>query len=456
MRYSASLLCVLLLSFGFEAYSQGLYTARGYWEESTKINYQSIKQRQNKGDSLSHNQTAYIKDYEFYLASYFQRLPDEEKQKFELMKDQWNRELSVPPPVPNGDNNNFEWRTRDRITNGFYGIYYGSSLIAIAEINEAAAAGIPLITGGLWLLGPALNPKKYEGITRNTIRANNTGRFLGLGYGAALGLALGGQATDSYKWVLGLSSVGSIALGEAAFQIQKRKNIPRGQIEMMRHYGFLFPLVAASLMAAGHVDSPNLYGLALLGGGVSGLIIGNKLSKKYDYSQGDVDAIHSLAIISAGVGFTIVAEALEKSIDPNALLLIPAATSILGTVLSQRAVKGIHLSDKQGSTISLSSTGAALIGFGIVAMAESESVVAIIGVPTGLALITHQILFHNFKMKNLEMKLRGHEKRKHDYKFSLTVTPENYLLNKKIDAKNYSPQSFSRLQNSLFNLRFTF
>ena len=84
MRYSASLLYILLLSFNFEAYSQGLYTARGYWEESTKRNYQSIKQRQNKGDSLSHNQTAYIKDYEFYLASYFQRLPDDEKQKFEL------------------------------------------------------------------------------------------------------------------------------------------------------------------------------------------------------------------------------------------------------------------------------------------------------------------------------------------------------------------------------------
>ncbi len=449
------LLFLCFITCGLKGYSQELYSARGYWEESIKPNYQSIKQRQNNENSLNVNQAAYIKDYETYLATYFQRLTEEEKQKYEVMKDQWGRELVVKT-VPPDYNSTFEWRTRDRFVTAAYGVYYGISFAAVAGLNENVGTGMSLLTGGLMLLSPAINPKKYEGITQNTIRANNTGRLLGLGYGAALGLALGGESSESDKLIFALSSVGSMALGEVAFQQQKKKNIASGQIEIMRHYGILFPLIGASLMSAAQIDNPNIYGLALLGGGVTGLIMGNKVSKKYEYSQGDVDAINSFTIISVGLGITLVAEALENNGDNNALILIPAATSIIGTVMSQRAVKGAHLSNKQGSTISLSTAGAILVGFGSVAIIGVESAVVIIGVPTLLALVTHEILLNKFKMKNLEMNFKGSNKRKHDYKFSLNLTPENYLLNKKIDAKNYSPQSFSRSQNTLFNLRFTF
>lgn len=450
-------LIICCMTFGLKCYSQELYSARGYWEESIKPNYQSIKQRQNNGDSLNVNQAAYIKDYETYLATYFQRLTEEEKQKFEVMKDQWNHELVVKV-VPPGDNNSFEWRTRDRFITAAYGTYYGISLVALAGIDDNVGAGVPLLIGGLMLLGPAMNPKKYEGITQNTIRANNTGRLLGLGYGAALGLAIGGADSKSYKLELALSSIGSMALGEVAFQQQKKKNISRGQIEIMRHYGILFPLIGVSLISAAQFDSPNIAGLALLGGGVTGLLVGNKVSKKYDYSQGDVNAINSFAIISAGLGITLVAESLDNNSDNNALILIPAATSIIGTVISQRAVKGVHLSTKQGSTISLSTAGAILVGFGVAAVTGTESAVVVIGVPTLCALVTHKLLFNKFKMQNLEMNFKGSEKRKHDYKFSFNVSPENYLLNKKIPVQGYPspPQLFSRSQSSLFNIRFTF
>lgn len=461
MRFATYSLLFLLFALSVEVFSQELYSARGYWVESTKANYLSIKQRLIRGDSLTNNETVYLKDYESYLSNYFERMSEEERQEYLRMKNQWNSELGIAEISPGNKNgaindDDFEWRNRDRFVNTLYGAYYGTSIVIIAGIDGAGAAGIPLITAGLWLLGPAINSKKYEDITRNTIQANNAGKLLGLGYGAALGLALGGESDETGKWALGLSSLGSIALGEAAFQIQKQRNIPIGQIGLMGHYGVMIPLVSASMLAAGHVENANLYGLALLGGGITGLIIGNKVSKKYEYSQGDVAAISSLTAISAGIGFTFVTEALNSSNDPTALILIPATTALLGTVIGQKTVKGVHLTNKQGGTLQLSTAGAALVGLGIAAVAGADSPGVIIGIPSVLALITHRIVFHNLKLKNLEANIGGSGKRKHDYKFSVNVSPENYLLNKRIPVQNYSPQSYTQLQNSLVKFRFIF
>lgn len=116
----------------------------------------------------------------------------------------------------------------------------------------------------------------------------------------------------------------------------------------------------------------------------------------------------------------------------------------------------VHLTDKQGSTIQLSTAGAALVGFGLAAIVGADSPGVIIGIPSVLALITHRILFHNFKSKNLGADIRSSLKRKHDYKFSVNLSPENYLINKKIPSQNYAPQSYNQLQNSMVKLRFTF
>ena len=272
MRYLKNILLLVLLISGLEASAQSLYSARGYWEESGKPNYQSIKRKQINGDTLSKDQTAYLTDYESYLSNYFQRLPEEEKQKYESMKNQWNRETVSAANPTDTSTINFEWRFRDRYKTALFGLYYGISFVAIAGLEDGTlSAAIPLVTAGMMLLGPIINPKKYEGISQNTIRAQNTGRLLGAVYGAGLGLTLAGS--DNGKFILGTSALSSMVLGEVAFQIQKKHKIGRGQIEMMRHYGFLMPLVGISLMGALQVDNVNTYGAAILGGGIAGLFI---------------------------------------------------------------------------------------------------------------------------------------------------------------------------------------
>ena len=458
--HNTSVLVLLLLIFlgsGKESFSQGnLYTARGYWEESTRTNYQAIKQKLEKGDSLTDHERNYIQDYELYLQSYFMRMSQDDKDDYARLKAHWDSELTAPKISRPLETNEFEWRARDRIANGLYGLWYGSTVVAISEIKGAGTVGIPLITSGLWMLGPAINPKKYENVTRSTVRANNTGKLLGLGYGAALSLAITGNSENSGKWGLGLSTVGSIVLGEIAFYGQEQRNYSAGHIELMRHYGFLGPWVGFSGMLGSGSNNPNLLGGAILGGGIAGLIIGHRVAKKYDYSRGDVDAISSLTLISTGLGFAAVTGSLNKSSDLKSLMLIPAASAIVATILGQRMVRGAHLTDKQGSTINFSTAGAALMGLGAVALTESRSAAVWIGVPSGLALITHQILLHKYKMKNLELNLQRGSIRKRNYNVSFKVTPENYFLNQRIPVKEYSPQVFARLQNPVFKLVVTF
>jgi len=430
-------LCLIMLCLSIVSLAQNLYTARGYWQESTKSSYLTIKEKKEKGQTLSSDEAAYAQDYETYLQSYYNRLTDEEKQLYQRMKDQWDRELALPlaappPPVsPQQEQVEFEWRGRDRVINAAYGIYYGISLSVILGLEDAAAAGIPLVTGGLWMLGPAFNSKKYEGITESTMRAANTGKLLGLTNGLALGLAIGGDSENTGNLALGLSTIGSITLGEIAFHAQKKKNISDGKIEMMRHYGFVGPLVGGSILAATNIDNANLIGLGLLAGGVSGIIVGNKVANKYDYSRGDVDALSSLGLISTGLGVAVIANALENSTDVSgAIWLVPASTAVAGTLIGQRMVKNVHLTKKQGSTINLSSAGGGLLGLGVMLIINSESPTAWVAVPSSVALLAHQIVFGRYKKENLLKSLKGESSRNRKFDFSMKLMPENYFVNK--------------------------
>ena len=449
-----ALILFILLLTSTALYSQELYTAREYWTETNKETYKKLKHKQTVGDALSDNEVAYLQDYETYLANYYNRLSDAEKIRYEQMKEQWDRELTSPKPTTVVEEE-FEWRGRDRAVNVLYGVWYGTSLVLIADIDNAAAAGIPLITGGLWALGPVFNSKKYEGITRPTLRAGNTGKFLGLIYGASMGLMIAGESDNAGEVAVGLSTLGSIALGEIAFQMQKRKNFSEGHIEMIRHYGILGPWLGISLFGSSGSENANLAGTSLLAGGVAGLFVGNKVSKNYSYTRGDVDNISSLTWISTGLGFAVMAESLDDG-GSDALILIPATTSVLGTILGQKAVKGVNLSKRQGSTINYSSAGAALLGLGVVALTESESASVWIGVPSALALVTQQILFNKYKRENLTNGLQGRRPKDHAFKFSMNVMPENYFINQRMPVRETPGRLGMPVSNPLVNLKLSF
>ncbi len=136
-------LIILCLSIG--SLAQNLYTARGYWQESTKPSYLTIKEKKEKAQALTADEEAYVQDYESYLLTYYNRLSEDEKQLYQRMKDEWDRELVLPLEAPQAPQQQqqiaqteFEWRGRDRAINAAYGIYYGISLSAVVGLRRCS------------------------------------------------------------------------------------------------------------------------------------------------------------------------------------------------------------------------------------------------------------------------------------------------------------------------------
>lgn len=437
MNYRFFILLALIFSLSIsQLTAQHLYTAQGYWEEFQKKNYQQILLKRSNRESLTKEEVNFIEDYTQYLDNYYARLSDAEKEKVDDMLLDWEFQRGNENVLV-AQETDFDLRTRDRLINGVYGFYYGLSLAALFEVEDAGVGiGLPLIMAGAWQLGPVLNKKKYEHISLATIRAGNTGKFLGAGYGAALGAAIAGDSDNDYKWILGLSTLGSISLGELAFQGQKKKNLSLGTVEMMRLYGFLGPIVTGFGSLAIDPNNVQLFGGAIVVGGVGGLLLGKNAAKKYDYSQGDVDVVSSLMIISAGLGATIAIGTIEENSNTG-LLLIPAATAIAGTAFGQKSVKGVHLTKRQGSTIQLASGGAALIGLGVVALTEAEDPAWYVGTASVSALFMHQVLFSSYKKKNFEKNLNLGKNDESWIKFTMKVTPENYFAHKNMSEKQF-------------------
>lgn len=453
-HYFFIFLFFLAFALNTQINAQGIYTARGYWEESNKETYRIIKQKSTTGIALTADETSYLQDFETYLSNYYQRLSEDEKAFYAKMKEQWDRELMGPSNIKMVEEE-FEWRGRDYATNILFGAYYGASLVGIAEISSAAALGIPLLTGGLWALGPVMVPKKYENINRSVIRASNTGKFLGLIYGGSLALMIGGDQDYTGQLALGLSTLGSIALGEVGFKLQKKRNFSEGHIELISHYGTIGPWLAGASLGAAGSENPNLYGAAFLAGGVGGILVANNVSRKYDYTKGDVNNISAMSLATTGIGFAIFAETLQNDAS-SAVLLIPAAGTVLGTILGQKAVKGVYLNKKQGSTIALSTGGAALVGLGLAAIFETDSPTLWVGIPSVLALATQQILFNKYKKDNLAGNLLSKINKDKPYRFTMKVTPENYFVNQRMVVPSGIIGINSNVSNPLVNLKLAF
>ncbi|HMR57523.1 MAG TPA: hypothetical protein PKC10_09395, partial [Cyclobacteriaceae bacterium] len=180
-------------------------------------------------------------------------------------------------------------------------------------------------------------------------------------------------------------------------------------------------------------DDVHAIGAGLLASGIGGLIIGNSVAKKYDYSQGDTDVISTLTLIGTGLGLAVAVESINSN-DNTGIFLLPAVTAIAGTMLGQKSVKGIHFTKSQGNIISFATGGAALVGIGLMVVTEAESGLLVIGVPSVFALIAHQAMFNSYKKENLsEIKLGKSANKR--VQFSMNVAPENYFANKRAGEK---------------------
>ena len=206
---------------------------------------------------------------------------------------------------------------------------------------------------------------------------------------------------------------------------------------MLRHYGILGGWVGIASAIASGSENSRVYGGLALAGGITGVLVGNKQALSNNFTRGDVSAISSLSLSATGLGLAAAIELMDNGYNENKNtewpIIIPAATSILGTILGQRQVNNVKLTRKQGSTISLATAGGGLIGLGLAAIIESESPAVYIGLPSGLALLAHQVTFNTYKNANLKGRFEARINKKNNWDLSFDVKPENYFVNQKMN-----------------------
>jgi hypothetical protein len=251
-----------------------------------------------------------------------------------------------------------------------------------------------------------------------------------------LGLLFTGASGDESdgKIIAGLATASSLAFGRIGYSLGKTKDWSQGRVSLYRHYGWLMSLEGVALMGAISSDSPRLYAFGSIVGGVGGYLLANRVADRNNYTRGDVTSITTLTFLNAGLGIGIMSDINTSS---NAVLLIPAALAMTGTLAGQAWMKNARLTNQQGRNIALATAGGAVVGLGfsVILFSEGSSANYILPYITGLA--TYSFVAATYRKKNPEALSTG-KKSSNGPHFSFM--PQNILINNKmVSSGKYHP-----------------
>ena len=336
-RTAFTIICSVLFSFSQLLAQQ--YTAAEYWRMERDSAYVRLEQRQNAGDTLSSDEQKYIADHKILLSGYFEKLPDSEKALYYQYRAKWNSQ----PPVTSGKvTSNQEadiyagersMYTRYLVTSGLFGALYGGAAVAVFEVGEGAAAGIPLLTAGLSVLIPVMTIKDKV-VPYNSLALSNHGKLAGGLQGVALGALITGDNVEDGKLIFAIATASSIGMGRLGYSLGKNKPWSQGRAALYSYYGILMPLEGLALDAAFQVEDPRIWGLTSLAFGAGGYLIANQIANKNDFTRGDITATGTLATLNGLLGLLILTDIEENSgeISPGQIM-IPAIGALGGTLI---------------------------------------------------------------------------------------------------------------------------
>lgn len=416
------------------------YNARSYFEAGQNVTYLSLGERKNNGLILSEDEEQYLNEYQAFLESFYDKLSEAERIKYEEYKVQWAEELEEIQQREDSDifeANRMGIRPGRKflLSNGIYGFSYGLGAIYALQFNADLAIALPFISAGISMAYPLMNPKKYEGIEFSTVLLTRHGKFIGLLDGAALGfLAFGDPSGNEAlgRAIMATTIAGSIALGEAGFQLGKKKNFPEGKVATYRYYALLTPYLAFSGLVAGNVEDARIYGATVLAAGAAGYLYGDYIYRKYHFSRGDMLAASSFGLLATGLGFGI------SPMEEPWHMLIPAATALGATFATQAMFKNTKHSSKQGWNINYASIVGVVIGFGAVFAIQPMEHNLVLALPAATGLAGWAIYASKYRKQQLSSSIND---KKSWADLSFNFTPQNYFLNKQISRTTASPMS---------------
>ena len=409
------------------------YTAVDYWKMEQDSAYNGLKKRQNAGETLNVTEKNYLLEYKTKLDEYFEKMSDNEKSSYYKNRAIWE---SQPGMINNiagpqeaeiflGEKSTY---TKYLISSGMFGLAYGGALAAIFEMDGGGAAAVPLLTAGASTLIPLLSIKDKK-VTYNSLSLSLHGKTIGLLHGAALSLLISGENIgDNEKLLLGLSTLTSIGLGRLGYVLGRDRPWSQGRVGLYSLYGTLMPLEGLALVAAFSTEDPRMYGLAMLAGGAGGYIIADRVAQWNDFTPGDITSTKTFAYLNTMLGFGILADITKSSDGSPALLLIPAAGALGGTIVSHFWLKDARLTNQQGRNTFLATTGGAVMGLGVAALFSTESITPYYLVPYLTGLGSYALIVSKYKKDNQVPYLTPENVNK----WKVNLMPQNILLNQKL------------------------
>lgn len=327
------------------------------------------------------------------------------------------------------------------VSSGWNGLFYGGAIDAIAEINGAAATGVPIITSGICVLIPLVSNTSRK-ITTNQLMLSGHGKTLGWVHGFALSsLVLGKDAWDDdggdyYKYTIGLGALSSIGLGFLGKSLSGKNDWTEGEVAIYRHYGWIMPFAGFSVAAAFSSDI-RVVGGSILAFGAGGYFLADRVNKIHQYSRGEVRATRVLAVLNGGLGYGILSDLSYESDINNIYWLIPAAGVLSGTLAGHLWLKNTHLTPQQGLITAYASSGGAIMGLGIALVVNSEKPTPWYLIPYTTALGAYSFTVNHFKKINSNTgSLPGIDNKKNNW--DITLMPQNLFFNSIMQNKGFS------------------
>jgi len=332
------------------------------------------------------------------------------------------------------------------VTNAFTGLYYGIAADIIFEIDNAAAAGIPVITSGASVLVPLLmNPEKK--IDYDALVLNGHGKTIGWVHGMALATLIGGEnawlgggegENKNYKITVGLGALSSIGMGLLGKSLARNNDWSEGRVELYRHYGWVMPFTGFSVAAA-FSDEPRVFGGALLLGGAGGYLLADKINQWHNFTRGEVRAVQTLSTLTLGLGYGILADRanrLDIGVDEfkRTDWLLPAAGVLAGTLIGHLWVKDTELTPQQGMITAYAATGGALIGLGGALITGSDNITPYYLLPCAGGIAAYAVAVEMMRKRNSSQAFLPDS---HKSNFQVSIMPHNLFINNKIEQNGY-------------------
>lgn len=342
----------------------------------------------------------------------------------------------------------------------FNGLLYGVAIDVIAELDGAAAAGVPIITAGGGLLIPLI--KSDKSIDYDALVMGNHGRSIGWVQGVGLAALIGGEkafwgpdsedtTSNNYKYTIGVGALTSLGMGILGGSLAKNNEWTEGQVELYRQYGWLGSFTGFSLAAA-FSDEPRVYGASTLALGLGGYLVANGVNNWNEFTRGEMRATQVLSLLNLGLGIGIFADLEEETVDEdesddiqNINWLIPAAGAIGGTIAGHFWTRNTNLTPRQGMLTAYAGGGGALLGLGIALITNSDNVTPYYLIPYATGMAAYAYTLEHLRRKNATSSssfLHGSKKNN----FSFALMPQSLIINNRIMSNSYVPGRTPRMQ----------